>query len=419
MKFNPTTTAAALTLIGAGGFFAGRISTTPVADDARDVSGARTSRTLSSSAASTSASGARPSAASRIAETRAESSADRLVRLESIVRGENALDRNRALLAFIDQLGPGDFEDAVAAFRALGLTEDRMGEYSLLLTAWAAVDPVSALAYAGEKTGGGFARDTILTTWATNDPDAAVRWANSNFDGDGANPFMAGIIRGIAATDSAKATALLTEMPRSGERGQALDFLLPHLLQQGSAAAQAWIDQLEDDSLRNGAMLRTARELAQNDPAATAAWLMENPGEAQQRRMDDVYGVWAAKDSPAALASFTALPTGDARSSALRGIVSATAVKDPQEAFSLMDRYPADVTDRVVQNAIWHSFGKDPAAAASQIARIADQGDRDRTYRRTLSYWLDRDPASAQAWINSNPLPDTVRQGLDRRASGG
>lgn len=420
MKVNPTTTAAALVLIGAGGFFAGRISSAPAADGTRETgSGTRVSRTPSQSTSTASGPGARSSAASRATKSRPESSADRLVRLEAIVRGENSLDRNRALLDFIDQLAPGDFEDAVASFRALGITEDRMGEYSLLLTAWADVDPVSALAFAKENTGNGFARDTILTAWATRDPDAAVRWANSSYDGDGANPYLAGIIRGIAVTDSAKASALLAEMPRSNERGQGLDFLLPQLLLQGADATQAWIDTLQDESLKNGAMLRSARELAQNDPAATAAWLIANPGDAQQRSMDDVYGVWAASDTPAALASFTALPTGDARSNALRGIVTAAASKDPREAFALMDRYPADVTDRVVQNAIWHSFGQDPASAASGIARITDQGDRDRTYRRTLSYWMDRDPASAQAWINTNPLPDSVRQELDRRASGG
>ena len=135
--------------------------------------------------------------------------------------------------------------------------------------------------------------------------------------------------------------------------------------------------------------------------------------------MDDVYGVWATKDSSAAVAAFTALPAGNARTNALHGIVRATANQDPQQAFSLMDRYPADVDDRVVRNAIWNSFGKDPGIATSQISRITNQGDRDRTYRRTLSYWLNRDPASAQAWINSNPLPDAVRQDLERRASGG
>ena len=89
--------------------------------------------------------------------------ADRLARLESIIRGENPLERNRALLAFIDQLGPGDFEQAVASFRSLGITDDRMGEYSLLLTAWGQADPISALTYAKANTGNNFATDTILT----------------------------------------------------------------------------------------------------------------------------------------------------------------------------------------------------------------------------------------------------------------
>ncbi|MES2477227.1 MAG: hypothetical protein V4640_15690 [Verrucomicrobiota bacterium] len=418
MKLSPTSTFAALILIGVGGFFAGRISSKPAVDEKRETpTEARSTRSLSASAAAGPTD--RPSAAARPSGTRATSSTERLARLESILRGENALDRNRALLDFIDQLAPGEFEEAVASFRALGITENRMGEYSLLLTAWAKVDPTSALAYAQENTGNGFARNTILTAWATQDPEAAIRWAEANFDGDGANPYLAGIIRGLAGTDPAKATALLAQMPRSGERGQGLDFLLPHLLQQGADATQAWIDSLQDESLKNGAMVRTARELADKNPAATAAWLIANPGEAQQRRMDDVYGVWAAKDTQAALASFSALPAGDSRSNALRGIVSAAAVNDPKEAVSLMDQYPADVTDRVVQNAVWHSFGKDPATAVSQIDRITDPGERDRTYRRTLSYWMDRDPASAQAWINNNPIPDPVRQALDRRASGG
>jgi hypothetical protein len=134
---------------------------------------------------------------------------DHKARLEAIVRGENALVRNRSLLALIDQLAPGEFEAAVAHFRSLGLTEDRMGEYALLLTAWAELDPTAALIYARENTQNGFATETILSAWATKDSEAAVRWAQANHQGDGANPYMPGIIRGIAASDPARATAAL------------------------------------------------------------------------------------------------------------------------------------------------------------------------------------------------------------------
>jgi hypothetical protein len=418
MKLKPITAFAALLLIGAGAFMAGRVSST--GPSATVETGPGETKSARSSSSSSSLSPETGIGTKRTSQTRAESKRqetpkERLARLESIVRGENSLDRNRALLAYIDQLGPGDFEEAVASFRALGITESRMGEYSLLLTAWAQVDPTSALAFAKENTRNSFAQNTILTTWATTDPDAAIRWAQANFDGDGANPYLPGIIRGLVGTDPAKATELLASMPRSEERGEGLDFILPHLLQQGTAETQAWITALKDDVLRNGAMMRVAEDLAKTDPAGTAAWLMANPGEATQRRMDDVYGVWASQDTDAALSSFGSLPPGNERSNALRGVVSAVAAEDPKAAVALMDRYPTDVNDRMVQNFVWHSFGTDPAVAATQIARISDQGDREAMYRRTLDAWFDRDPTAAQAWVQSNAIPESVQSHLSQR----
>jgi hypothetical protein len=328
---------------------------------------------------------------------------------------ENPLERNRALLAFIDQLGPGDFKQAVADLRKLDLSDSREGEYLLLLSAWAEADPLSALAYADQETDDEFASQTILTTWASKDPEAAILWAQSNHEGSDANPYLSGIIRSLAASDPIRATELLASMPKSTERGDALDFFLPHLIQQGSVATQTWIAGLADEALRNGAMLRVARDLAVTDPAGTAAWLLANPSQATDRRIDDVYGTWASQDQAGALSSFAALPAGEARSDALRGLVSATAATNPQAAVTLMDRFPTDVTDRVVQNFIWQSYDTDPTIAASQISRIQDEHGREQMYRRLLSNWIDTDPAIAQAWIQANPVPQTV---LDRIVNG-
>lgn len=400
---------------------AGRISSPAAADAAKSASGETRSSRASSTAGGgeTSAASSRKSQRAERAERATKSSTgkqtERLAKLESIVRGENPLDRNRALLAFIDQLGPGDFESAVAHFRSLGITESRFGEYSLLLSAWAKADPMAALAYAKENTGNRFATNTILTTWASNDPEAAIRWAEANHDGDGANPYMAGIIRAIAGTDSARATQLLTSMPRSQERGEALDAMLPHLLSQGGEATRAWIDGITDEALRGGAMMRAADQLAATDPAGTAAWLMANPGEATQRRMDDVYSTWAQKDEQAAMSSLAALPAGENRTNALRGVVSSIAVRDPKAAVSVLDRFPNDVNDRVVQNVVWHSFGNDPSIAVNQIARIADEGERERMYRRTLEAWMDRDSAAALAWMKTNPVPASVQERINRK----
>ncbi len=417
MKTRSLTLLAALVLIGVGGFMAGRItSSKSSATHADGSSGSQSSRSalqdIRDSSGESGRKSQRPERPERAARNSTGSSTERLARLESIVRGENPLDRSRALLAYIDQLGPGDFEAAVAHFRSLGITESRFGEYGMLLAAWAKADPLAALLYATANTTSGFATNTILTTWASTDPEAAIRWAETHHEGDDANPYLAGIIRAIASTDPARATQLLTAMPKSVERGEALDAMLPHLLTQGADATRAWIAAITDDSLRNGAMMRAADKLAATDPAGTAAWLIANPSEATQRSMDNVYSAWAMQDQQAALSSLAALPSGENRSNALRGVVSSVAGTDPKAALSMMDRFPNDVNDQVLRNFIWHSFGTDPSVAVNQIARITDVEQRDRMYNRTISTWLERDAAAATAWIQVNPLPPAVQEGL-------
>ena len=282
MKPQSLTLLAALVFIGVGGFMAGRISA-PGASDAAAGNAANSRESAGASGHPSdgfaAGAGGKKSQHSDRAGHGATTAAERQARLEAIMRGENPLDRNRALLAFIDQLGPGEFEDAVAQFRKLGITDQRFGEYALLLSAWAKHDPLAALAYAKANTRNGFATNTILTTWASNDPESAIRWADANHEGDSANPYYASIIRSLAATDPARATQLLTGMPKSQERGDALDAIMPHILTQDGNSVRSWIAALTDDSLKDGAMMRSAVTLANSDPAGTATWLAANPGE--------------------------------------------------------------------------------------------------------------------------------------------
>jgi hypothetical protein len=410
---------AALLVTGAAGFMIGRNTKTDAAAQ-NEANGPSATRSFRASLGSSS-DGSRTTTAreSRVSSrSKEQTSAERLARLETIMRGENPFDRNRALLAFIDQLAPEDFQEAIEQFRSLGITESRLGEYTMLLSAWAKNDPMAALAYAREKTRGNFATHTILTAWASIDPQSAIRWAESNHTGDEANPHMAGVIRGIAGSDPELATSLLTGMPRSVERGEALDAVLPYLLAKGNEAARAWIESIKDEALRSGAMMRVAQRFASTDPAGTAAWLIANPSEATQRRMDDVYEVWVRKDERAAMASLDSLPAGENRSNALRGIISSMAGDDAAKAVSIMERYPSDLNDRVVGDFVWSSYRSSPAIAASQIARMTHTGYRDHLYRRTLGNWMERDAAAASAWMHSNTVPDNVREYIQREYSG-
>ena len=414
MKRSTFTPLVALVLIGAGGFMAGRLSSSHAPGDAAEhPAGAGSGRPGIERSRQSDAASRRDT--QRHQRTDRGSSPQALARLSSIMRSEDPLDRNRALFAFIDRLGPADFKDAVDHFRSLGLTESRMGEYALLLSGWTKMDPLAALDFAGSNPDDQFATNTVLASWASRDPDAALRWADASHDGSGPNPYLAGVIRGIAETDPERATEMLSEMPRGPERDRALRGILPQLMAQGPEVARSWIESLADEALRNGAMKQIADDMAALDPAGTAQLLLSNPGDAAQHRLDDVYRQWARIDQQAALESVATLPAGENRSNALRGVVGPMAASDPAAALSVIERYPEDVTDRVMKSFLWYSLESDPGLAVSQIPRIQDEGRRDWWYDRTLGSWLDHDPAAANAWIRQNPLPQPVLDQITTR----
>lgn len=426
MKWNVTTVTAACLAVGLGGFVIGKVTnntgasvnsdTEALLDRARQVSDSRAS---SGDAESMRDSAGRPS---RIGADNGNSTLEeRLFDMEQIVRSENPLDRSRAMLKWIDSLAPGDFEEAVEHFRNLGVADSRRGEYAMLLTAWAQVDPTAALAYTTENTRGGMATGTVLSAWATRDPEAAIAWAKANHDDeDDANPYMSGIIRGLAETNLPRATELLADLPFSRERGDALNAMIPHLLSLGTDSAKDWVASLSDEALRDGAIARLAdSQMAREDPAGTAEWLLENLGERSSRSVDEVFEELAKVDMNATIAAFEKIPADNerARSRGLVAMVQVQTREDPSAAIALMDKYPEAVSNRVVQHFIWNSFDQDPQLAVSQISRMNEGGDQRRMYERALDAWIDRDEVNAVAWINANSsdIPDQVVKSLARK----
>lgn len=342
------------------------------------------------------------------------STADPIARVQELKKITDPLEKARMWLQFVDSLGEGQFADAVAAFREGGVSPEEMGDYAILLTAWAKVNPLAALEYAGTVTNSPFARQTILASWAVTDPSSAISWAKENHTGEGANPWMVGVIKGLASQDPQLASSLLQEMPRSEERGRALDYILPALLEQGSQQARDWASAITDPALREGAMSRLADRTMQQDPRGTADWLIANPSEATNRQLDDTLSAMARKDQGEALEYFNKLPAGDARSNALRGIINATASEDPQKAVALMDAHASDVNNRVVEQFVWNSFRNNPAVAVQNISRLTDNNQRDQMYNRTLEWWIGRDEQAAMNWIGQNQLPQGVADRMNR-----
>ncbi|BCU76943.1 hypothetical protein llg_16580 [Luteolibacter sp. LG18] len=333
----------------------------------------------------------------------------------ALMRSPDAQDRARAWLDFVDGLEPGQFEQVVADFRSMGLSGSNLSEYATLLSAWAKHDPLAALDFAEKNTGNVFARQTILATWANSDLAGAIGWANGHFQGtpDQGNPWMVGVIRGIAAGDPARASQLMQEMPFSRERGDALVALIPTVMARGATEAMAWADGLQDSSLRDRAMREIAPRLAEKDPQGAANWLAAANTPEAANTIDDVMTVWMKASPSEAVGYYERLPAGAMRTEALSSLVSSMASTDPGQALAFLSSHRGEATDPIYGEFIKNSAGSQPELAVEQIANIQDVQNRDRTYLKTIGKWMKRDPDAARQYLASGRVPANVVQQLN------
>ncbi|NWK56096.1 hypothetical protein HW115_10785 [Verrucomicrobiaceae bacterium N1E253] len=345
----------------------------------------------------------------------AKSSSAKSFEIGDIASNIDPVSRTSDLLKLINTLGPNDFQQVVADFRALDMTRERMSEYAMLLHAWAKVDPVGALDYAEQNTGTPFARQTILASWASDDPESAIVWAKEHHEGDRANPWLVGVIRGIASTDPKRATEVMHELPFSRERGEALGSIVPYIAKQGHDQALLWLDTIKDEKLLNGATAYMASNLAKSDPKTTADWVSTlDDNEAKHRAVREVAEQWEDQDLSSAIAWANTLD-GNSKTQAANELIGDYARENPAEAanwLQSMNNEPG--YQSTLRSYIWSTSRSHPEFSLAQVSEIPDARSQERYYERILSRWKQQDAEAASSWINNNPVPDTVLKRLNR-----
>jgi len=339
------------------------------------------------------------------------SQATRQLDITTIANNEDPIARATDLLKLINSLGPGDFLQVVDDFRALGNTRDHMSEYGMLLHAWAKVAPLAALDYAEENTGTQFARQTILASWANGDPESAIVWARDHHEGEDANPWLVGVIRGIANNDPTRATEVLLELPFSRERGSALEAIIPHIAKQGQENALLWLNTITDDRLHTGATAYLAANLVKSDPAGTAEWVSSlSDSEGKSRAAAEVAQQWVQEDLQSAL-NWTETLNGASKMNAAREVVGSYANENPSQASAWLQTMSSEPGyEPVVRSYIWNTARNNPELSLSHVPEIQSEKSQRKYYERILRNWKNQDATAAETWMTNHAISDDLRK---------
>jgi len=324
-------------------------------------------------------------------------------------------ERQRALMDFFDNLAPDDFASVADEFQRMTHYDNEDSEMELLFLAWAKKDPMTALAYIEENPDTRRNRDEVLETWAGADPAAAEKWAMAKHEGDGPNPYMAAIIKGIAATDISNASRLTANMPMSRERGQAIEAMAKALLMNGTEAAFAFPDTIKDETLKGGFVMMIAQNLARQDPQAAADWVASmDKGVLQERAAGQVAERLARVDVSKA-ADFVAKLQPEARANAAEHVIPSMSRSDiagTAKWVSSMAGTPG--YDKMVESFVWSCDERSPEQSAAWISGVANVEQQTRLYHRMLGNWARNDQNAVRNWVAANNVPENVRQRFSR-----
>jgi hypothetical protein len=257
---------------------------------------------------------------------------------------------------------------------------------SLLLSAlpkWASVDGAGAAAWL-DKFGGEVSPavwKAVAETWAKIDPAAALAWAAKQSNSDFKDSQMDGVITGWAKTDLPAAAQYAREHLDGTLKSETrVAHAANQLAAKDPKAAIAYIESLPEGTAKQLAQTMAAASWAYNDPVAAAAWVSSLPPDGQGAAAVTLVAQWAPQDPRAAM-DWVATLQGPAHDSAISA-------------------YSANIALH------------DPGTALGWAQSIASDSMRTSTVEALVVQWLERDRASASAWINRSQLPVEEKQRL-------
>ena len=315
----------------------------------------------------------------------------------------NVGSRFEILLAQLERSETEDFEVLLREIAERGFNGVMQEERVLIVSAWAKRDPIAAMEYLKEFDQGDRMQFAAMATWASSDPDAAEAWARENHNGKGANDWMVGVVKGLAATDPMRAGALIAEVSKSrknGERWKAMELTMPYVMERGNEYAKTWLGELGDGGLQSDGAMWMVREMDDVEPEEGARWISSLETKEARREASEVVAARFAREDLAGAQSWVKSLPEDTRTEAAEGVVAVMAKDDPRAAVAWLEKLGDNADyDGAWVDLLQKGFKAEPGVAMVSALRLANEDWRERYTRDYLSRWMKQDEAAAKQWV--------------------
>ncbi len=274
---------------------------------------------------------------------------------------------------------------------------------------WAREDPARAAMKARELPSERLSDESlrrVMEVWARESPQDAMKWLDQSEDKSLRNRMASSIVEGWVKEEplAAMEWALKDALDRT-EPGL-LRTSVRHFAQKDWEGAKKWVEDIEDESMRDEARLSIADRFNWEDPKKAAEYLVQfsdNPRFLSQ--LQNTTWTWSRADPGGAFDwAIENLHESNRRGEFLERIIGTWGEVAPDKAVNHLgeineQRSREDAYQNVANN--WAN--RDMEAARSWAEELEDGPEKDHALAGVVSQMAEKDPFGASEWLQTFP----------------
>lgn len=338
-------------------------------------------------------------------------------RVREILAEVDPLHRASELASLLSRLGPDAVPAVTEVFDAAPINRGSV-ELALLGSWWGSIDPEAAWEWTktdwrAEHT---VVMAAVARAWAHRDPQAAIGAA-------AAVPYRSQARMCVAAAmagweESGKPGLVehvlgLTDVVLQQKLSESL--AERKVLTLGSLAALEWAKALPH-SQRTVLVPRVASAVAEAEPKVAAAWAEPQILEAANSRPTGlprrIASRWVKRDPEAAMAWLASLPAGGDREDGVTESIRTWVQRERIRARLWIEKLEPAPWNEPIRAFYARSMiaATEPERALEIVSHFEDVDARNYNTTIIARYWLVRDRAAADAWLQKADIPPDVRE---------
>jgi len=343
---------------------------------------------------------------------------DPLESLRSSLNEGDPVIRMKKLLDALEGMNPDNVEWFAEELREFsGPREGQLLSY--FVHQWATFDPEGAIEFASSTGGtrqGMWLTTTAIRSWGKNDPQAALDYLEGN-DLRQEGFYLPGLLSGWASADPLGAAQYAAGIEDAGLRQRSLSGVARELASTDVEQMKTYLNSMSDAGAREELLSSLTSRLSRSNPEQSLKLLVDmDPDLSNTDAVSELVRGWANEDPSAASEFVMELPEGQTRSEGLEALINQWSRRDPIAAGEWLNQFPpSSELDGAVASYVNRVERSDPEGAMTWAISIADPELRNELMVEVGTRWMVRDVASAQDYLQSSNIPESIRSTIESR----